>query len=118
MSMKDALDLVPDNVGEAAQIALAAEFAGIDYEDAFDELAGSKGCPPPAPRAGKVWMADDARKRLKKAKHTVQEFVITHWRINGIADFWPTTGRWKFLDGSAQGRDLESLLKQLKAALK
>ena len=39
MKASDALDLVPDNIGEGAQMMMAAEFAGMDYDELCIELA-------------------------------------------------------------------------------
>lgn len=115
MSMREALEIIPDNMGEMAQIAMAAEIAGIDFSDAFLELEPHARGPmaPPAPKARKVAVADAARKQLMQAGCQIEEFVLTHWRINQAIDFWPTTGRWKRLDRKAQGRDLQSLLKHI-----
>ena len=35
----DALDLVPENIGDGAQMAMAAEMAGQDYESFCMDLA-------------------------------------------------------------------------------
>ena len=115
LSVKEALDILPDNMGEMAQIALAAEMAGVDFADAFDDLAGGR-CPiaPPAPSDWKRSKANDARKALRKAKLPVVEFVETHWRVDGRADLWPTTGKWKMLDGSAKGIRVRDLIKALR----
>ena len=38
----DALDLVPDNIGEGAQMAMAAEMSGMDYENFCMELVAEQ----------------------------------------------------------------------------
>lgn len=117
ISISEALELVPDNMGEMAQIAVAAEMAGIDFADAFDALADDARPIPPSP--WKTRRANDDRKRLKKAGLAVKEFVETHWRVDGVADIWPTSGRWKMLDGSAKGlRGAAELIKHLRKKCK
>jgi len=38
-SASDALDLVPDNIGDGARMAMAAEMSGQDYESFCMDLA-------------------------------------------------------------------------------
>ena len=43
MKAADALDFVPDNIGEGAQMMMAAEMSGMDYDEFCMELvAGSE----------------------------------------------------------------------------
>jgi hypothetical protein len=117
LSAREALDLVPDNMGEMAQVALAAEMAGMDFNDALLELA-EEGRPRRKPAPPKQYphrnpMAAKALRELNKARLPVVEFVATHWRVGGHVDFWPTTGRWRFMDGSANGRGVDALIAKM-----
>lgn len=116
VSVREALALVPDNMGDMAQVALAAEMAGVDFADAFLDIAdGPRSVGPIPTGSAKRDLANDRLRRLKRAGFEVKQFVDTHWRINGKVDYWPTTDRWKFLDGSAKGFYIEQMMKALRA---
>lgn len=37
-----------------------------------------------------------------------------HYRVEGVADFWPSSSRWLFLDGTADGYGVSDLIGWLK----
>lgn len=60
MSMRDAMDLVPDDMPDGAYWALVHEFAGVDYGDGFEEVVAT--IPLDAPKK-KVWKCDAIERR-------------------------------------------------------
>lgn len=114
MSFRDALALVPDDMPDGAAFALAHEYAGLEYGDGFDEIAPGGPSDPPKPGHKKMGRIDLARSKLRAAKLSVQEFVITHWRVADVVDYWPTKDRWRFMDGSAKGFGFDHMLAEIK----
>ena len=66
-------------------------------------------------RAPRSFLAQQADfKRLWATLSDWHELSSGHYRIDRVADFWPSTDRWFFLDGSASGHGVEDLIKHLK----
>ena len=55
MGASDALDLVPDNIGDGAQMAMGAEMSGMDYDEFCMELAADAEDRSLARERGKRW---------------------------------------------------------------
>jgi hypothetical protein len=52
---------------------------------------------------------------LKAEGFDVVELSPGHLRVGGVADWRPSAGSWRFLDGSIKGRGVPSLLRTLRA---
>jgi hypothetical protein len=66
-------------------------------------------------RAAHAAKAPEQIAELQSLGHTVRQLSHAgpHLRIDGVVDYWASTGRWRFLKGSSRGRGYNSL----KAAL-
>lgn len=66
-----------------------------------------------APKIAK--QVDGCVTELIKRGYQVIRFSEHHYRVDQRFDYWPTTGRWRAMDGSKRGSMLRPLLKALEA---
>lgn len=52
--------------------------------------------------------------KLVERGYEVIRFSEHHYRVDGRFDYWPSTGRWRSMDGTQSGSMLQPLLKALK----
>ena len=77
MSLKDACALVPDDLPDGAFFAMAHEFAGAEYGEAWDELEDGGADELSLPnyycdQCPRVFHTKGARRQHKRDKHKVQ----------------------------------------------
>lgn len=51
---------------------------------------------------------------LRKAGHVLEQFSDDHYRVDGIFDYWPSTGTWREVNGKRRGHGVYRLIKELK----
>lgn len=80
MSLKDAADLVPDDLPDGAFWAMAHELAGAEYGEAWDELETGKITPPRKEKpykckrgCGKRFVTEQGRRDHHRDRHGVTE---------------------------------------------
>lgn len=56
---------------------------------------------------------DAAISTLVRRGFRVVRFSEHHYRVEGQFDYWPSTGKWRSMDGRKQGRNLEPLIRAL-----
>ena len=101
MSMREAMDLVPDDMPDGAFFAMAHEMAGLESGDGFDELLDTR------PAAPVFTVNKGMRKRIEKfgALHNHDAY---HWTVRDadgkvVADWWPHKRKWRVGQTSGAG---------------
>lgn len=58
-----------------------------------------------------------AMDRLVDAGFDYTQFSPYHFRIENLAEFWPTSGRWRFVGRNLDGTGVGSLIEELNKTL-
>jgi hypothetical protein len=114
MSMRDAMEIVDDDLPDGAYWAMCHEVAGLEYGDGFDELV-DEGEHRPGPAAFKC--SKKLRAKVEKFGTLIQHDTY-HWtvRVAGkvIAEWWPHKRQWR-IDGKIEKGDPQQFIKALAA---